>query len=161
MRIEALADHDRSSFSCGNAALDEWFHRYATQNQRLGNARTFVAIDGNSVVGFVSLSASQLVRAEAPERIAKNSPQYIPGILIGRLAVDSRRQGEGIGTLLLAFALRRALDISEQLGVRIVQVHAIDEDAKKFYQTLAEFEVTPAHPMTLCLTIADLKKSMR
>ena len=110
--IEPLGKHDRAAFSCGVAALDDWFRLRAGQDEKRNVARVFVAIDDQrGIVGFYSLSSFTLAIADLPPEHAKHLPRYdaIPAALIGRLARDEKVQGEGVGDLLLADAVRRVI----------------------------------------------------
>jgi predicted N-acetyltransferase YhbS len=160
MKIELLDGHERKSFDSGNQTLDNWLIQYASQNQKLGNSRTFVAVDGQSVIGYVSIASSFLGKAVAPPKISKQSPNEIPAMLIARLAVDVSHQGKGVGRLLLSFALRKIIEVSENVGVRAVVIHAIDESARNFYLAQAEFDSTPDNPLTLCISVQDLRMAL-
>jgi GNAT superfamily N-acetyltransferase len=135
--IERLAkSHDRSLFHCGQPALDDWLKTLASQFDRRDLARTFVAVlpgDGR-VLGYYAL-ASHRVRFEAlPDDQAKGLPKIdVPVVLLGRLAVDQSMHGKGLGSFLLIDALRRALQVSTEVGIRAVEVDAIDERARSFY----------------------------
>ena len=110
--IEPLGKHDRAAFSCGVAALDNWFRLRAGQDEKRNVARVFVAIhDQHGIVGFYSLSSFTLAIADLPPEHVKRLPRYgvIPAALIGRLARDLRVRGEGVGGLLLADAVRRVI----------------------------------------------------
>jgi hypothetical protein len=92
--------HDRSKFSCGQAELDDWFRRRASQDERRNIARVFVAVNAElGVVGFYSLSSFKLDFDDLPEEVARKLPRYdgVPAALIGRLARDSRVRGRGVG----------------------------------------------------------------
>jgi GNAT superfamily N-acetyltransferase len=66
---------------------------------------------------------------------AFSSRKYpIPSVLISRLAVDCGYQGQGIGALTLADALGVCATVSEEIGVEVVVVDAIDPGAAAFYQ---------------------------
>jgi GNAT superfamily N-acetyltransferase len=135
--IERLGKHhDRSVFECGQPALDVWLRIRAGQFDRKDLARTFVAaVPGdNRVLGYYAL-ASHRVRFDAlPEDQAKGLPKIdLPVILLGRLAVDRSAQGRGLGSFLLIDALKRALEVSSVIGIRAVEVDAIDEAARSFY----------------------------
>jgi GNAT superfamily N-acetyltransferase len=135
--IERLAkSHDRSSFSCGQPVLDEWLKTRAGQFDRKDLARTFVAVMPGQlrVLGYYAL-ASHRVRFEAiPEAQAKGLPKIdVPVVLLGRLAVDQSMHGKGLGSFLLIDALRRALLVSKEVGIRAVEVDALDERARSFY----------------------------
>jgi GNAT superfamily N-acetyltransferase len=136
-KVERLGGgHDRASFDCGKPPLNEWLQRFAGQYERRDLARTYVAVrEGNPrVLGYYAIS-NHLVRYDAlPDEQAKGLPTIdIPVILLGRLAVDKTAQGQGLGQHLLIDALRRAVHISEHIGVRAVEVDAIDDGARQFY----------------------------
>jgi hypothetical protein len=129
--------HDRSTFSCGQADLDDWFQRRAGQGDRRNVARVFVAMDSElGVVGFYSLSSFRLDLADLPQEIARKLPRYggVPAALIGRLARDIRVRGKGVGELLVADALRRILSAAQSLAVFAIVVDAKDERAATFYE---------------------------
>jgi GNAT superfamily N-acetyltransferase len=128
--------HDRAAFDCGKPPLNEWIRRLAGQYDRRDLARTYVAIEKgqNCVRGYYSLSAHQVVYESLSEAEAKRLPEIdMPVILLGRLAVDKTVQGRGLGEELLVDALRRAEQVARQIGVRAVEVHAIDDEARAFY----------------------------
>lgn len=128
--------HDRASFDCGKLDLNDWLQRLAGQYERRDLARTYVAVQENDprVVGYYAIS-NHLVRFDAlPEDRTKGLPTIdIPVVLLGRLAVDKTAQGKGLGAHLLIDALRRAAHISRHIGVRAVEVDAIDVKARQFY----------------------------
>src|ERR1700693_3373163 len=134
--IEPLGKHDRAAFSCGVAALDDWFHLRAGQDEKRNVARVFVAIDDQrGIVGFYSLSSFTLAIVDLPPEHAKRLPRYdlIPAALIGRLARDLRVRGQGVGDLLLADAIRRILSAANTLALFAIVVEAKDEQASDFY----------------------------
>ena len=135
--IERLAkSHDRSPFSCGQAVLDDWLKMRAGQFDRKDLARTFVAVEPKQsrVFAYYAL-ASHRVRYEAlPADQAKGlSRMDVPVLLLGRLAVDQCMHGKGLGSFLLIDALRRTLQVSEEIGIRAVEVDALDQRARSFY----------------------------
>jgi ribosomal protein S18 acetylase RimI-like enzyme len=145
--------HDRSTFSCGEAELDEWFRRRAGQDERRNIARVFVAVDSElGVVGFYSLSSFKLDFDDLPETIARKLPRYdgIPAALIGRLVRDIRVRGKGVGDLLVADAVRRILSAARSLAVFAIMVDAKDERAAIFYERLG-FRRFPLRPNRLFL----------
>ena len=154
MVIEPLGSrHDRSHFSCGQPALDDWFRRRAGQDEKRNVARVFVAFDDEiGVVGFYSLSSFTLTLPDLPEEIARRLPRYdaIPAALIGRLARDERVRGHGMGELLLADAIRRILGASRTLAVFAIVVDAKDERAVSFYESFG-FRPFPSRPDRLFL----------
>ncbi|MDD5392595.1 MAG: GNAT family N-acetyltransferase [Thiothrix sp.] len=153
-----LREHELEDFDCGQTSLNDWLQRYARQAQGSGSARTFVVTDEKRVVGYFSLTVGQVDTLDAPERVRKGMGQYpIPVILLARLAVDQRYQGQGIGVGLLKDAIRRALMIAEQAGVRAMMTHPLNEDAARFYRTFG-FEASPLGGQQLLLLLKDAKK---
>jgi GNAT superfamily N-acetyltransferase len=153
------ARHDVTGFSCGNELLDQWLVRYAGQNQRRDAARTFVAATTDQrVYGYYTLLAGQLDHHEATAETSKGLSRHfpIPVAILARLAIDVGQQGNGIGAALLDDALVRVVRASEQVAVRTVVVHAVDENASAFYQRFG-FRALSATPRTLMATTSALR----
>jgi GNAT superfamily N-acetyltransferase len=132
-------DHDRMEFSCGNASLDRYLKEQAGQDLRRGCATPFVLVPKQSpglILGYYTLSSYGIDIGELPENVAKRLPRYplIPATLVGRLAVDQRHQGQGLGEFLLMNALHRSVMQSAQIAAAAVVVDAIDASAVKFYR---------------------------
>ena len=128
--------HDRTAFECGKLALDDWLQRLASQHERRDLARVYVAVEGaeRRVVGYYALSTHHVACDALPKEQKKGLPPLdVPVILLGRLAVDKTVQRRGLGEHLLIDALRRADHIARHIGVRAVEVHAVDDDARGFY----------------------------
>ncbi len=128
--------HDRAAFDCGHPVLNEWLRQRAGQFDRRDLSRTFVAVvSGTSpVVGYYALANHRIVYEALPAEQAKGLPKIdVPVVLLGRLAVDRSMQGQGLGAFLLIDALRRVVHISQHVGVRAVEVDAIDAAARRFY----------------------------
>ena len=160
--IEPLGKHERRAFSCGVAALDDWFHLRAGQDEKRNVARIFVAIDDRlGVVGFYSLSTFTLTIVDLPTEHAKRLPRYdlIPAALIGRLARDRRVRGQGVGDLLLADAIGRILSAASTLAVFAIVVEAKDERAVTFTRHFG-FTPFPSRPFRLFLPVADAIEAM-
>jgi predicted N-acetyltransferase YhbS len=152
------AHHDVTAFSCGNELLDRWLVRYAGQNQRRDAARTFVAATTDQrVYGYYTLLAGQIDRHEATPETSKGLSQHfpIPVAILARLAVDVGQQGQGTGAALLNDALMRVVRASEQVAVRAIVVHAVDENASSFYKRFG-FRALSAAPQTLMITTSAL-----
>lgn len=150
--IEALArSHDRSRFDCGSEALDRYIRQQASQDVRRKVARVFVAVPEGSaaVAGFYTLSAGSLERSALPPKEAGRLPRYpVPVALIGRLAVDRRWSGQGLGSALLADAFCRVIRAGEALAVYAVVVDAKDEQVQAFYE---RFGFIPLPDVEHCL----------
>lgn len=126
---------DRSEFSCGKAGLDEWLQQYAGQSERNNTTRTFLAVEGQRVVGYYATRTLQLDLDEAASAFGVGKRRYpVPAILLARLAVTSRMQGTGLGKHLLVDALVRMVDVSNSVGYEVVVVDAIDHEASTFYR---------------------------
>lgn len=154
----ALArEHEIAGFDCARESLNTWLVRHARQAQAAGSAKTFVAADDNAVVGYYSLNVGQVSALDAPARIRKGKGAYpIPAVFLARLAVARQHQGRGIATGLLQDAMRRALMISEQAGVRALLTHPLDETAAAFYRRFG-FIDSPPQEAQLLLLLKDVR----
>lgn len=143
-----------NEFDSGEAVLDEWLKRKALINQAAGASRTYVTADAQQRVwGFYAIAAGAVQREHASGAVRRNMPEPVPVLVLGRLAVDRRAQGRNIGVGLLQDAVMRALQVSEQVGVRALLVHALNERARQFYLRYG-FEPSPHDVMTLMLRLA-------
>ncbi|HUE73391.1 MAG TPA: GNAT family N-acetyltransferase [Pirellulaceae bacterium] len=161
--IERLARrHDRSQFDCGHGLLNDWLKQRASQFDRRDLARTYVAVESGqtTVLGYYAVSGHHVRFALLPDEEAKGLPRLdVPVMLLGRLAVDLRTQGQGLGSFLLIDALRRAQHLAETLGIRAVEVDAIDAAARSFYLKYGFFPLKDdAHHLFLPMqTIRQLR----
>lgn len=161
--VEPLSVHHMcEEFDCKkHASLNEWLCRFALTSQQSESSRTYVVHRNNRVVGYYSLCPGSVSRQEAPSRVAKGQPAHPIGIiLLARLAVDNTEQGRGLGEALLKDALLRCSQAAEIISARAVLVHAIDEDAKKFYEHFG-FQECPANDLHLMLLMKDLRSYLR
>jgi GNAT superfamily N-acetyltransferase len=128
---------DRTVFRSGNIDLDRFFQRYAGQNQfRHHIGTTYVAIQGDHIIGFVTVSSGEMVAEKLTKSLRKRLPAYpLPILRIARLAVDERFQGHGVGKLLLRAMLVLALEMRDRVGCIGVVVDA-KPDAIAFYSAL-------------------------
>ncbi|HEY3638143.1 MAG TPA: GNAT family N-acetyltransferase [Rhizomicrobium sp.] len=147
-------------FDCGVPALNIWLKLRARRNEAAGASRTFViAKSDRSVVGYYSLAAASILHEQATGRVKRNMPEPVPAVLIGRLALDRRIQGKGNGIGLLRDAVLRIVAAAETVGIRAILVHAMSEDAKRFYEHFG-FRVSPLAPMTLMMTIDEVRRQV-
>jgi GNAT superfamily N-acetyltransferase len=152
-------DHHVDGFSCGVESLDEWLKRFAWINQQSDLTTTYVAHRAHRVAGYYSLTAGGVNREDAPARVAKGTPNHAIGVvLLARLAVDVTEQGNGLGHALLKDALIRASSAADVIAVRAVLVHALNENARRFYMRY-DFEPSPVHPLHLMLLMKDIRQS--
>ena len=129
--------HDRSGFDCGLPILNDWLTTKVSQFEKKDLARTYVLVETGTMIvkGYYALSNHTVVYESLPEDHAKGLPQIdMPVVLIGRLAIDRSIQGRGLGEFLLIDALRRAEYLAKKIGIRAVEVDAINESAKQFYE---------------------------
>lgn len=154
---EPLADHHQiEEFGSGEMSLDEWFRRRARANQASGASRTYVVCQDQQVVGYYALASGAIAVESAPGKFRRNMPDPIPVVVLARLAVDRAYQGKGIGRGLFRDAARRVAHAADSIGIRGIIVHAISEDARRFYLALG-FDAAPRAPMTLLITLADIR----
>jgi ribosomal protein S18 acetylase RimI-like enzyme len=161
LRLALLtAEHDVASFDCGNEQLTGWLIRHALASQRADLARTYLALEDEQVIGYVTLTTGSVRHDEAPKRYARGMPAYpVPTVLIARLAVDRHHRGRQLGSRLLAEALRLAVTASDAAAARLVVVDAIDERAAAFYRKQGFIDV-PENPLRLYRKIADVRRSL-
>jgi GNAT superfamily N-acetyltransferase len=148
------ARHDLSGFDSGEPALDDWLRRRAERNVASGASRTYVVCVGRKLVGYYTLAAGAIAHAGAPGRIRRNMPDPVPVMLLGRLAVDKAFHGQGVGTGLLRDAVLRIVQAAEIAGIRAILVHAISEEAKRFYEKYG-FVASPVDPLTVMIAVAE------
>lgn len=146
------SDHDVAAFQSAEPALDDWLRQRALKNESRFS-RTYVVRRDGVVVGYYSLSAGAVERMSAPGRLRRNAPDAVPVAVIGRLAVDHRHAGRGLGADLLADALIRIAGASRSIGIGAVLVHAKSDAARAFYLRQAEFLEYPADNRILFLPI--------
>ena len=151
------ASHRLDEFECGEGVLDEWLKRRALANQSSGASRTFVVTDQDSrVIGYYAMAAGAVSHQLATSGVRRNMPDPVPVMVLARLAVDRRTQGQHLGASLLQDAVNRAVAVSQNAGVRALLVHALHERAKQFYEHYG-FQPSPTHPMTLMLRLNSVK----
>lgn len=153
------AEHNLSSFTCGQESLDDWLKRRALNNQNAGASRTYVVTDGDRVVAYYALASGALATSAATGKVKRNMPEPIPMAILGRLAIDQAYQGKGLGRALFRDAALRVLSAAETIGIRGLLVHAISDEAVAFYQALG-LTASASEPKTLMIPLADLRLSL-
>lgn len=158
LRIEKLRrDHPVDGFDCGKASLNRFLSRHALQSQQAGASTTYVAMHGDQLVGFYSLTYGHVEYAEAPERLTKGLARHpVPVMLLARLAVARSHHGKRIGAGLLKDAMLRTLQAAEIAGLRAVLVHAKDDEARAFYERF-DFVPSPTDPHHLIVLLKDVR----
>ena len=145
--------HRLDSFSCGESSLDEWLRRRALVNQTTGASRTYVVTgEHHHVRAYYALAAGAVSHQASPGRIRRNMPDPVPVMVLARLAVDQRLQGQRIGGAVLQDAVSRTVLVAQSIGVRALLAHALNEKARQFYAHYG-FVPSPADPMAMMLPL--------
>ncbi|WP_273404172.1 GNAT family N-acetyltransferase [Actinobacillus porcinus] len=146
------ATHHLDDFDCGEEALNSWLKRNALKNQQNQANRTFVICQNNNVVGFYALAAGSVSHQFVSGGLRRNMPDPIPVVVLGRLAIDLTHQGQQLGAALLKDAVLRASAVSQQVEVKALLVHALNDKAKAFYLNYG-FQVSPIDDLILLLKL--------
>ena len=133
------SSHRKKEFSCGKDMLDNYLQKQANQDIKKKLSVCFVLKDVKTdlLKGYYTLANNSIPQNLIPNEFKKKLPESyasIPTTLLGRLAVDNRFQGKGVGKLLLIDALKRSYKISKSIGSFAVIVDPLDKDAKIFYE---------------------------
>jgi GNAT superfamily N-acetyltransferase len=151
--------HDRKTFDCGEAALNDYLVRFARQNHDSGGAKTFLACDPANpprIFGFYTLSPASIDYARTPPLIRRKLGRYdVPAFRLGRLAVDLTCQGAGLGGQLLTAAGARCISASELVGGVALVIDAKSTRAAAWYARYGAIPLDDA-PLTLMLPLATL-----
>lgn len=153
-------EHHLADFDSGEPSLDDWLRRRAARNQANGSSRTYVVCEDDRLIGYYCLAAGAVGHAEAPSTMRRNRPDPVPVLVLGRLAIHKSHHQQGIGTALLNDAIRRAIQAADIAGVTALLVHALSEQARRFYLSRGFIE-SPVKPMTLCLMLATVDQALR
>lgn len=154
------AAHDRTVFNSGADPLDAYFRQQVTQDIRRRVTACFVALTREQrIAGYYTLASASLLLSDLPSNIGKKLPRYpsVPAVRMGRLAVEQRFKGQGLGGALLADALERAA--RAEIAAYALIVDAKDEPAASFYRHHG-FIVLPDSPLTLFLPLATVRGMM-
>lgn len=148
--------HHKANFDCGIEALNLFIRQQASQLLKRHETVIYGAIDNDCLVGFYTLSACQIMQSDDSQLLKKQSPHSPIGcVLLGRLAVDNKYKGQGLGADLLLHAMQTAKRLSDMLGLAFVVVDAKDETAQRFYERYGFCELSN-HPKRLCYSIKDI-----
>ncbi len=153
-------EHDRSSFSSGSDPLDRYFSQQVSQDVRRRVTACFVALDtAGTVVGYYTLAAASVGLTDLPAAVSRRLPRYptVPTVRLGRLAVDARHHGQGLGSLLLADALERV--VAAEIAAFALIVDAKDARAAQFYKHHGFLEFRGS-PLLLFLPIETARRAM-
>jgi len=115
--------------------------------------------EGGRVVAFYALANGAVAHKDVSAKTRRNMPDPIPVMVLARLAVDSAYQKQGLGSALLRDALLRTIAAAQIAGIRAVLLHAMSDDAKRFYAR-AGFHECPVDPMMMMITLAEVEKNL-
>lgn len=149
------AAHKVTDFESGEPTLDYWLKHRALRNEGRGASRTYVVCDDHLVIAYYCLSTGSVSSELAPGRIRRNMPEPIPVMVLGRLAVDLAWQRRSLGKALLRDAILRTIQVSEVVGVKALLVHALSDQAVRFYEANG-FYPSPSNPRTLFLPLSEV-----
>ena len=161
--------HDRAAFSCGTARLDNFLKRTARKHQAGDFTRVWVATESGQtdILGYYALNAHTLEGNDLPGHLTKNAPRFggIPAVYLSMIAVDRRYQGQGVGRILLADALGRAVGAAEQIGLKAVVLDVIEdggaeitERRRAFYAAMG-FQSLPSRPLRMFISIETVRRA--
>jgi GNAT superfamily N-acetyltransferase len=111
------------------------------------------------VLGYYALASGGIAVTSSVGRFRRNMPDPIPVVVLGRFAIVRSQQGSGLGRSMFRDCALRVAQAADTIGIRGIVVHAISEEAKKFYVALG-FDPSPVKPMTLMVTLADIRHLM-
>ena len=161
--------HDRTGFSCGVEAVDNYFKKTAGKLLSAGNVRLFVMVnpDGN-LIGFYAINAHAVDYRDLPSRFARSRPGHgsIPAAFVAMIGRDQRYSGQGFGSDLLVDALRRITQAADVIGLAVVLLDVLDcgdpertARRQSLYQSYG-FQPLPSNPARLYLPLATVRNLM-
>ena len=152
--------HNRESFDCGDAALNDFLRRYARQAHDQGGAKTFLAVrddDASLVLGFYSLSPASVEFSRAPVVIKRGLARHdVPVFRLSRLAVDQSMQGKGLGGQLLLAAGRRCLRAAQDVGGVALLIDAKNDGVANWYASYGALPLLDT-PLSLLLPLPTIR----
>jgi GNAT superfamily N-acetyltransferase len=155
------ATDNTTDFGSGEESLDRYLADRALTNHLADLGRCYICVDAETdkVLGYYTLSAVAVEHADLPGKVRRNAPTPVPAVLMGRLAIDTTAQGAGLARFLVRDAILSTLAAADRIGVRILLVHALHEQAATFYEKLG-FRRSPTDPLHLYLLLADARRSL-
>ncbi|MGQ0635220.1 MAG: GNAT family N-acetyltransferase [Planctomycetaceae bacterium] len=161
-RLERLQSrHPRKAFHCGEPRVNEWLATRPLQNQEKHLSVTKVLVNGaGAIIGYYTLATGQVDFSDLPAEIARKLPRrLLPIAVLAWLGVDRSCQGQGLGRVLLAQALRDCYDAGQTFAFVAVVLDCLNDAAKSFYLQW-DFEELPGHPYRLYLSARRLEALM-
>jgi GNAT superfamily N-acetyltransferase len=161
-RLETLRrGHPRKEFRSGEKVVDDWLSGKALQNQEKHLSATKVLLDSaGAICGYYTLATGQVDFSDLPADLSKSLPRrLLPIAVLAWLGVSLDKQGQGLGRLLLAQALRDCHDAGKTFAFVAVILDCLNDQAKAFYMKW-DFKELPGHPYKLFLSAKTLEAMM-
>lgn len=156
--------HDRASFDCGDAQMNDFLRRFARQSHEQNASKTFCAVDGanpNRILGFYTIAPSALAHEQVPATLAKGLARHeVSGFKLARLASDLTVAGQGLGGQLLAAAALRCLRVAAEGGGLLLIIDAKSDRAAAWYRGYGA-EPLLERPLTLVMPLASFAADFR
>lgn len=155
------ATDNTTDFVSGEESLDRYLADRALTNHLADLGRCYVCMDAETdkVLGYYTLSAVAVEHSDLPGKVRRNAPNPVPAVLMGRLAIETKAQGSGLGRFLVRDAILSTLAAADRIGVHILLVHALHEQAATLYEKLG-FKRSPTDPLHLYQLLTDARKSL-
>lgn len=161
-RVEALAAHDRRSFSCGNDRIDRYFRETVSQDIKRGYVKCFVPVEVETerLAGFYTLTSNSVPLTQIPDELKKKIPRYpsVPVVLISWLGRHIDFRGRGLGEALMVDAIKAIA--TAVVGSHAIIVDAIDDEAMKFYRSYGFASISPDSPHRMYVPVATALKAI-
>jgi len=155
--------HNRKGFDCGHSTLNAFLAQYARKAHENGASKTYVAVakaDGATVLGFYTLSPAQVDFDRVPQIARPVGGRYaVGGFRLGRLAVDRKHQGVGLGGQLLVAAAERFIRASAEVGGTALMIDAKDHRAAAWYKLYGAVSLNDM-PLSLLLPYSLFHKAL-
>lgn len=133
--VHLTVRHDTEGFYSGEETLDNWLRERALANMEASASRTYVICPSGSrkIIGYYAICMGQVFSQEVVGSMRRNMPRQIPAVILGRLAIDEKWQGKGLGKALLQDAVQRSARAAKEVSARLLVVHAISVESEAFY----------------------------
>ena len=162
--IEPLdARHDRAAFSCGETRIDNYLKISARSHVKEDLVQMYVAVRGDvQVLGYYALGAHALDTSSLPPEILKKMPPWpaISAFYLSMVGVDTRFQGKGLGTLLVADAFKKCITAADLVGGSFIVLDALNDDAARMYRRLG-FTELPSQPRRMIIGMKQVRSAAR
>ena len=159
--VPLAREHPRKAFRSGQPLVDDWLGTKALQQQEKHLSATKVLLDSaGHILGYYTIAPGQVDYAGLPPELVKRLPKRpLPVAVLAWLGIDERHAGQGLGSRLLAHALRHCYDASKVFPFVAVIIDCLDDDSKHFFEKF-DFDEVPGNPYRLFLSIQRLEASM-